>query len=156
MSSSYLSSTHTVGVSLKLKGVTIPSDSLVDTDDILYTTNNGQNPTNANGHDQTLVCETDLVDCCDAPHTVRGNWYLPNGNVVGNTGFLVFHSNRGPSEQQFNGSVRIFRRYTTPQRGRFRCELPSAADPSVNQILYANIGEFLNLIRATHDRIVPQ
>ena len=146
MSTSFLSSTHTAGVSLKLQGVTIPSDSLVDWDELLYTTNDGQNPTNANGHDQTLVCETDLVDCCDAPRTVRGNWYFPNGDIVTDTGSRIFRSNRGPNEErngrQFNGSVRIFRRYTplTP-RGRFRCELPNAAD--VNQILYANIGEFI-------------
>ena len=138
---------RTVGVSLKLQGVTIPNNSLVDFDDLLYTINDDQNPTNANGHDQTLVCETDLVDCCDAPRTVRGNWYLPNGAVVTNTGNPTFQSNRGPNEerngQQFYGSVRIFRRYAPPQRGRFRCELPSAADPNVNQTLCANIGEFL-------------
>ena len=118
----------------------------MDLSDILYTTNDNQNPTNANGHGHTLVCETDLVDCCDAPHTVHGNWYFPNGDTVTDTGTSVFHSNRGPNEvingQQFYGSVRIFRRYTPQQRGRFHCELPSDADPSVNQILYANIGEF--------------
>ena len=124
----------------------------MDLDDILYTTNDNQNPTNANGHDQTLVCETDLEDCCDAPRTVRGNWYLPDGNVVGSTGIQIFYSNRGPNEQGFNGSVRIFRRYTPPERGRFRCELPSAADPNVNQILYANIGKFLIFLSAIqHD-----
>ena len=116
----------------------------MDFDDLLYTTNDNQNPTNGNGHDQALVCETDFVDCCDAPRTVHGNWYLPNGDAVTNTGTRVFHSNRGPNEvingQQFYGSVRIFRRYTPTERGRFRCELPSAADPNV--ILYANIGEF--------------
>ena len=119
----------------------------MDFGDLLYTVHDNQNPTNANGlHDQTLVCVTDLEDCCDTPRTVRGNWYLPNGDVVTNTGGRAFHSNRGPNEerigQQFYGSVRIFRRYTPPQRGRFRCELPSAADPNVTQTLYANIGEF--------------
>ena len=119
----------------------------MDIDDILYTTNNNQNPTNTNGHDQTLVCVTDLVDCCDTPRTVRGNWYFPNGGVVTNTGVPTLQSNRGPNEeineQQFYGSVRIFRRYSpTMPRGRFRCELPSATDPNVIQMLYANIGEF--------------
>ena len=113
----------------------------MDIDDILYTTNDGQNPTNGNGHDQTLVCETDLVDCCDAPLTVRGNWYFPNGDIVTDTGSRVFRSNRGPNEAgQPLGSVRIFRRYTPTQRGRFRCELPSSADPNVTQTLNANIG----------------
>ena len=115
----------------------------MDWDDILYTINDAQNPTNANGHDQTLVCVTDLVDCCESP--MRGNWYLPNGVVVTNTGSPAFRSNRGPNEgrngQQFYGSVRIFRRYSALQRGRFRSELPSASDPNVNLILYANIGK---------------
>ena len=117
----------------------------MDFDDLLYTTNDNENPTNGNGHDQTLVCETDLVDCCDAPHTVRGNWYFPNGDAVASTERFEFHSNRGPNEAATTGqlgSVRIFRRYTPTERGRFRCELPSAADLSVNQTLYANIGEF--------------
>ena len=118
----------------------------MDFDDTLYTTSDNQNPTNANGHDQTLVCETDLVDCCDTPRTVQGNWHFPNGDIVTNTGSQAFRSNRGPNEerngQQFNGSVRIFRRYTPLlPRGRFCCELPNAAD--VNQILYANIGGFI-------------
>jgi hypothetical protein len=82
--------------------------------------------------------------------TEHGNWYFPDGHRVGEfaansvTRFLV---NRGPNEvitgQQFYGSVRLFRRYSAvPGRGRFRCELPNAANSSVNQILYANICEF--------------
>ena len=137
--SSFIHALHTVGVSLKLRGVTIPNNSLVDFDDILYTTSDNQNPTNANGHDRTLVCETDLMDCCESP--MLGNWYLPNGNVVTNTGSPAFRSNRGAATTGQLGSVRIFRRYNPPTpRGRFRCELPSAADSSIN--LYANIGEF--------------
>ena len=149
---------HTVGVSLKLRGVTIPNNSLVEFDDTLYTSRDSccnREPTNANGlHDQTLVCETDLVECCESP-TEQGNWYLPNGDIVANTGDGSFHSNRGQNEEisgrQFYGSVRIFKRYTPQreQRGRFRCELPSAAN---HQILYANIGKFLIFLSAAqHD-----
>ena len=147
---------HAGGISLKLHGVTIPNNSLVDLDEIQYTSPDSccnQDPTNANGlHDQTLVCVTDLVDCCDAPRTVHGDWYYPDGsrvkfNIESHT---TFRANRGPNEvingRQFYGSVCLYRRYGRPPgRGRFRCELPSAADPSVNQILHANIGEFKNL-----------
>ena len=147
--------THTVGVSLKLRGVTIPNNSLVNFDDILYrTTNNGekQDPTNNHSklHNQALLCITDLEDCCRSPkHTERGDWYYPNGTVVqldtdGRN--RAFRRNRGSNEviagQQFYGSVRLFRRYTPPERGRFRCELPSAASPTVNQKLYVYICEF--------------
>ena len=81
---------------------------------------------------------------------VQGNWYFPDGRVVPHdAGGTTFRANRGQYEfsmlnggQQINGSVRLFRRYSSPPgRGRFRCELPSAAEPSVNQTLYAIIGE---------------
>ena len=62
---------------------------------------------------------------------------------------VAFQANRGPNEiingRQFYGSVRLFRHYSRPPgRGRFQCELPSAADPNANQILYANIGRFVS------------
>ena len=71
--------------------------------------------------------------------------------IYRSTRFLV---NRGPNEvingQQFNGSVRLFRRFSKiPQRGHFHCELPNAANPSVNQIIYINICKLI-LLR-THD-----
>jgi hypothetical protein len=147
----------TVGVTLKLHGVTIPNNSLVHLDDILYRAPNpvdyNETPTNARPHlhDGALLCVTDLVDCCDVPHTVRGDWYYPDGRTVPSgdiiyPGEYAFLRNRGPNEvrngRQFYGSVRLFRRYSNPpERGRFRCELPSAADPNVTPILYVNIGE---------------
>ena len=139
---------HTVGVSLMLHGVTIPNNSLVDLDDLLYSTpGGGQVPSNGNEfYNQTVVCLTDLDDCCQS---VRGYWYYPDSStrrIDGSEGRGAnFRSNRGPNAiingQQFYGSVHLWRRYTPPERGRFRCELPSAADPNVNQILYVNIGE---------------
>ena len=133
-----------VGVSLLLLGQTIPNNSLVNYDDLLYRSDNGQ-PTNANRL-QTLMCVTDLVDCCESPHTVCGDWYYPDGRtVVFNTGGPgTFQSNRGANEvignQQFYGSVRLWRRFTADERGLFHCELPDAS--GVNQNLYANICKF--------------
>lgn len=80
---------------------------------------------------------------------MRGNWYYPNGNRVPTAmseGRVSFQRNRGPNEvingRQFYGSVRLWRRYSNPpEKGRFRCDLPSAVDSSVNQTLYVNIGE---------------
>ena len=128
----------------------------MDIEDLLYNSPDSccnHYPTNANGlHDQTLVCVTDLVDCCDAPRTVHGDWYYPEDGrrVEFNTtcGCARFLENRGPNEvingRRFYGSVRLYRRYSMPPgRGRFRCELPSAANPSVNQTLYVNIGQFI-------------
>ena len=145
-----------VGVSLKLQGVPIPNNSLVDIDDLLYTAPDpccNVDPSNQRPdlHDQGLLCVTDLVDCCESPKTVRGDWYLPDGRRIEDTFTMygsLFRVNRGPNEvmneRQFYGSVRLFRRYSRPSgRGRFYCELPTAADPSVNQTLYVNIGELV-------------
>ena len=106
--------------------------------------------------DAALQCMTDLVDCCgtepDTPsgimRTERGDWYFPDGRRVGFGGGTRFLVNRGPNEvingEQLYGSVRLFRRFSGPPgRGRFRCELPNAADPSVNQTLYVNICELI-------------
>ena len=144
----------TVGVSLKLHGVTIANNSLVDLDDILYRAPIpccNETPSNARPelHDGALLCVTDLEDCCDAPCTVRGDWYYPDGRTVPTgsiRGPIAFVTNRGPNEvindRQFYGSVRLFRRWgNPPERGHFRCEIPSAAYPNVTQILYVNIGE---------------
>ena len=128
----------------------------MDFNDLLYRTVHygpyGEHPTNARPdlHDQALLCVTDLVDCCESPLTVHGEWYYPNGSVVRNPppgfGYRAFMRNRGLNEirngTQFYGSVRLWRRYTPIERGRFYCELPSAANPTVNQTLYVNIGKF--------------
>jgi hypothetical protein len=147
--------------------VTIPSDSFVDLDDIL---NIGGLPVPSNrnpGYEDfgALECMTDLVDCCgtepDTPsnimRTERGNWYFPDERTVGSGGggsrFLV---NRGPNEvingQQFYGSVRLFRIFSSPLgRGRFRCELPSAANPNTDLTLYVNICEFVTQLVRTNN-----
>ena len=110
-------------------------------------------PSNRNPRDEALLCITDLVDCCGTESgtvlTEHGDWYLPDGSRVGFGGSgAQFQANRGPNEvldnagAQVNGSVRLYRRYSPTQRGRFRCELPNAADPTVDQTIYVNICEF--------------
>ena len=138
-------------------GVTLPSDSIVDLDDVLnigsLPSPSNRNPASASA---SLQCITDLVDCCGnesgTVRTERGDWYFPDGGIVEFSANLPrFLANRGPNEvingQQFYGSVRLFRRFSNiPERGRFRCELPSAANPSVDQIIYVNICEFMLII----------
>ena len=144
-----------VDVSLKLFGVIVPNNSLVDIDDKLYCARiDGyrEHPTNNNPqlHDQALLYVTDLEDCCDVPHTVCGDWYFPDGNVVPlsyPSWEATFQQNRDTNEfingHQFYGSVHLFHQWSgPPERGRFSYELPSAADPNITEILYANFGEF--------------
>ena len=96
----------------------------------------------------SLQCQTDLVDCCNSPHTQHGEWYYPDGTViVFDAGGATFRRNRGPNgpygpdDQMVYGVVRLWRRGIPPERGRFRCEIPSAANSSISQILYAHIRE---------------
>ena len=131
----------------------------MDTDDIMYTLPPGQScctdlPSNRNTRDEALKCVTDLEDCCGTElssgpmRTVRGDWYLPGGSRIGfdTGGSVAFQANRGPNEvidgQRFYGSVRLYRRWSPVERGRFHCELPNADNPAVNQTLYAYICEF--------------
>ena len=87
------------------------------------------------------MCVTDRVDCCETEG--HANWYFPDGRViVSGGGGTSFQTNRGQSNpgQQFYGSVRLWRRYTSPERGRFCCEIPDAK--GVTQRLYVYICEF--------------
>ena len=135
-------------MSLRLQGVTLSSDSLVDIDDILqFPESSDTIPINDNEHhNQSLLCLTDLDDCCNDPRARQGDWYYPDGNTISfNSGGDKFRRNRGANEvinnQQFYGSVRLWRQGDPPERGRFRCELPNSANPFVNRVLYAHIRE---------------
>lgn len=137
-------------MSLRLQGVTLPNNSLVDIDDIHQSEipTSSLRPANNNEyHDQALLCLTDLEDCCNFPRTKHGHWYYPNGTTVRFDlyGHNTFQRNRGANEvingQQFYGSVRLFRRDYPTERGRFYCELPNAANPNINHTLYVNICE---------------
>ena len=130
-----------------LQGHTIPNSSLVNFDDLAYQDPNlagfTEDPTNTNGR-QTLMCVTDLVACCETQ--ALGNWYFPDGTRVPGGGSPAFRINRGRNEvrqadnQQFYGSVRIWRYYTPSERGLFHCELLDAEN--VIQTRYVNICEF--------------
>ena len=71
---------------LRLRGVMVPNcnDSLVDIamDDVMYTSPEAMCcrdlPSNINLRDEALLCVTDLIDCCESPHKVRGDWYYPH------------------------------------------------------------------------------
>ena len=80
---------HTVGVSLKVLGVVAPNNSLVDIDDMLYTTADSQIPLNTrpDQHDESVLCVTDLVNCCETQ--MLGNWYFSDGTPVRNSGSLA-------------------------------------------------------------------
>jgi hypothetical protein len=124
----------------------------VDVDDILqFPESSDTTPANNDEyHNQSLLCLTDLEECCNAPRERHGSWHYPDGSeVTFNAGSNMFRRNRGPNQvlndQQFYGSVRLFRQGNPTDRGRFRCELPNAANPFVNQIIYANICELTKI-----------
>ena len=121
------------GVTVDLNGVTLLNNSLVDFEDI-------PNPLTDGGvvDDSVLNCRTDLEECCnDALQNLPapvGEWYYPNGTALDfDAGGATFRRNRGLM------NVRLWRRNTPPERGRFCCELPNAQN--VNQTVYVNICE---------------
>ena len=136
---------RTVGASLELLGVNLPNDSLVEVRDLYEVIDDGPNPVPANNR-PTLHCFTDLVDCCNNPRSTDGEWYFPNGTALDfDFGGTSFRRNRGPNGpfgpcgETVLGVVRLFRRGLPPERGRFCCEIPTAAGD--NQTVYVNICE---------------
>ena len=138
---------------MELLGVNLTNNSLVEVRDLHNSLPNDQLPTHyPEGQFSTLHCFTDLVDCCNVPRTPNlGEWYFPNGTALDFdfSGLdATFRRNRGPNGpygpggQTILGVVRLFRRGLPPERGRFRCKIPTAA--SGTQTLYVNICE-LNL-----------
>ena len=139
---------HAVGASLELLGVDLPNNSFVDVNDLLNVPLGGQVPV-PNLDLPTLHCFTELVDCCNAPRSSQGEWYFPNGTALDFDlgGDTTFRRNRGangfhgPGGAMVFGVVRLFRRGIPPERGRFRCEIPTIASDPNNEILYVNICE---------------
>ena len=123
-------------MTVDLSGLALPNNSLVDFDDIPnLSTDGGATDVNA------LNCRTDLEACCNADDQMLpapvGEWYYPNGTALpfdtSLGGGTTFRRNRGLM------NVRLWRRNTPPERGRFHCELPNAQN--VNQTVYVNICE---------------
>ena len=119
--------------------MTLLNNSFVDFDNIpdLSTTDGP-----GSAADTLLLCRTNLEQCCNADQqnipAPLGEWYRPNGVLIDfdiPSQGTTFRRNRGLSV------VRLWRRNDPPERGRFRCEIPNAANPNVNQTLYVNICE---------------
>ena len=88
----------------------------------------------------SLICFTDLVDCCRSSQSLNGsalgNWFYPNGSTVGiksdNTS-EGFYRNRGSSRVRLNR-----RENTTSPLGLFCCKVPDATNNVIR--ICANIG----------------
>ena len=114
---------NTVGASLELLGVDLPNNSFVDVNELLNVPAGGLVPT-PDRDLPTLHCFTDRFDCCNAPRSVTGEWYFPNGTALDFDlgGDTTFRRNRGPNgnfgpggEMVF-GVVRLLVRYPSRKR----------------------------------------
>ena len=117
-----------------LNGMIIPNDSYVLASDIAVYYNG-------------LLCHTDKSGCCRASNhpngtnVAQGQWYYPDGREVMSY-TVVYYNTSSPRNFFFRnrgtGRVRLNIQGNPSERGRFRCEIPSAAGGIV--ILYVNIG----------------
>ncbi len=84
--------------------------------------------------DDALLCVTDSTDCCTAATTLAGEFYYPDGSVVGvRASGDSLYRNRG---DQF---IRLNRRGdVTSPLGRYRCDIPDAS--GATRSIYINIG----------------
>ena len=108
---------------MSLRGTPIDDDGFVNAGDI-----------GNNNDDDALLCLTNATNCCGGTNRM-GEWYLPNGSVVGS-----FSDNGGDVNNDFfsrnrdHSVVRLLRYNSPSERGRFRCEL-------LGDTIYVNICE---------------
>ena len=89
----------------------------------------------------SLLCNTDRSGCCRTG--AQGNWYLPNGTVVGGYSQLIITNPGGnffARNRDDTGIVRLYTVGSPTERGRFRCEIPNASGSTETR--YVNIGEW--------------
>ena len=75
----------------------------------------------------SLICFTDLVDCCTSDQSLNGqalgNWFYPDGSPVG----IRSDNTRGFYRNRDTSRVRLNRKEnTTSPLGLFCCEVPDA------------------------------
>ena len=85
------------------------------------------------GDDAALLCHTNKTDCCDKPNKA-GEWYYPNGTIVGIKAKSQdgFYRNRGTQVVRLNRHNGSF-----TERGLFQCEIPDSNN--MNQTVYVHI-----------------
>ena len=132
---------HFSGVYMSLNGIVISNNSYIGVSNI------GEG-------DNALLCHTDNHSCCQQRRNRAGEWYFPNGRVVGILGNQNYHGdyfyrNRG------EGQVRLNRVGNPSESGYFCCRIPDAR--SVNQTLHVNIGELaisVTMLKAPVDELL--
>jgi hypothetical protein len=101
---------NNAGLRIELNGDIYPNGSMVYIDDI------GEG-------DSALICHTSRLDCCSTIGNRYGEFYYPNGTVVGiRTRNEAMYRNRGSQLIRLNrnsGSSSL------PPAGWYRCEIPS-------------------------------
>ena len=79
-----------------------------------------------------LLCLTDKLDCCNDSYPRFGEWYFPDGTVVGIGGAGDIYRNRGPSVVRLNK-----RNNATLASGVYHCNIPDKHD--MHQSIYVGI-----------------
>lgn len=124
------------GVSLSLRGTSLPNNSYVDVNDI------GEGGTGGASDAEGVLCLTNKQNCCGASQVggdPLGQWFFPNGSVVDSRSSNIASSRADYFfRNRFQSVVRLLQVGQPDERGLFRCEVPNAFN--VNQTLYVNMG----------------
>ena len=89
--------------------------------------------------DNALLCVTEYEDCCNAQITVAGEFYYPDGSIVGvRASGDSLYRNRGDQ------LIRLNRRNgATSPLGRYRCDIPDASGTTRSVYINIVLGMFL-------------
>ena len=116
-----------IGIYLTLRNQYIANNSQINIESITESTDI------SNG---ALQCITDMSPCCQGQDPQRGEWYLPNGELVqGTTTTTAFYRSRGNNGEVFLNRPSMVMSPT----GRYCCEVANAANE--NQTLCVIIGK---------------
>lgn len=134
---SHISVSCIVGVYLSLRGVIYNNNSIICITEI----GEAESATN-----NALQCITDRMPCCQTPPNGYGEWYLPNGELVGLTKnhsdpFNTFYRTRGDDGAVNLNHVGSTLNRTNSPLGLFCCQVPDSTN--VIQQICAYISELL-------------
>lgn len=113
---------------LSFRGMAIANNSFVNRSEI----------GDSDDYNSALHCTTNNVNCCNVSN--KGDWYFPNGTQLQIIGTMSNVSNDSYYVNRDVKLIRLIRKGSPPESGRFHCEIPDANNNSLR--VFVNIGMY--------------